>query len=221
MALTLSRSFSSLRIMEKESIEKLTETLYRVTERMDDREALKWNLRERALELGDIYRKTERDLTIRDEENRARALASIISMLELASSTTYVARINFDVLVREYRLLNEEKKEEKSEKEEPLVRIRYASLGGDKIVVMPSPAEFEKNEILMPQERGDGQAERQKRILACLENGNSISIGELMQIFGSQVSEKTIQRDLNDLMIRGSVKAAGDKRWRKYSIIAS
>ena len=188
---------------------------------MDDREALKWKLRERALELGDIYRKTERDLTIRDEENRARALASIISMLELASSTTYVARINFDVLVREYRLLNEEKKEEKSEKEEPLVRIRYASLGGDKIVVMPSPAEFEKNEILMPQERGDGQAERQKRILACLENGNSISIGELMQIFGSQVSEKTIQRDLNDLMIRGSVKAAGDKRWRKYSIIAS
>ena len=207
--------------MEKENIEKLTEALYRVTERMDDREALKWKLRERALELGDICRKQERELTIRDEENRARALASIISMLELASSTTYVAKINFDVLAREYSLLNAEKKEENDKQEEPLMRIRYASLESDKIVVMPPPAELERSEISISQERENGQAERQKRILACLENGNSISIGELMQIFGSQVSEKTIQRDLNDLMIRGSVKAAGDKRWRKYSIIAS
>lgn len=204
--------------MERENISKITAALYRVTERMDDREALKWKLRERALELNEIAHKKQEERTMRDEENQEKFLESIIGMLELTASTIFVAKINFDVLLREYRAIQATKKTETMNPFPILVRYDVPIERRD--IERPSPIPVvasEHNENSTTEERG----ERQKKILSRLGNGAHTSIGEFTQTFGSQVSEKTIQRDLNDLMIQGLVKAEGDKRWRKYSIIAS
>ena len=43
----------------------------------------------------------------------------------------------------------------------------------------------------------------------------SITIGELISIFNN-VSSKTVQRDLKDLVNSGLLIEQGEKRWRKY-----
>ena len=176
----------------------LTAALYRVTDRMESDEPLKWHLRKCALRLSELYGKEPQTLSFREEEEGRGLIADMLRMLELASSLSYVSRVNFDVLMREYLPLEKTKEiESKKEKEESSEKSPE-----------PQPALAETVTV----------SERQKRVLEYLETKENSSIGELMVLFQDTVSEKTIQRDLNDLMIQGKVRAEGDKRWRRYSI---
>ena len=59
-----------------------------------------------------------------------------------------------------------------------------------------------------------------------LENGeqqglyNGVSIKDISAQF-TDCSEKTIQRELNDLVIKGRIKKSGSKRWSRYLSIES
>lgn len=66
---------------------------------------------------------------------------------------------------------------------------------------------------------GERAPERQKKILDYLSKAPNSSIGDILSLFEARISERTIQRDLNELMIQGAVKAEGDRRWRKYALL--
>jgi DNA-binding transcriptional ArsR family regulator len=59
--------------------------------------------------------------------------------------------------------------------------------------------------------------ERKSKILALLRTGNMLSVRDIGRAVG-EVSEKTIQRDLNVLIIEGRVKQEGRRRWTRYSL---
>ncbi len=62
--------------------------------------------------------------------------------------------------------------------------------------------------------------ERQQVILSLMQNKNVVTIADIIsQIKG--VSEKTIQRDLIDLIQKGQIAREGNKRWSTYRIIRS
>lgn len=195
--------------MDQSQMQKLLTALYRVTDRMEDAEPLKWRLREHALRLSELYGEEENTLSFQELETRGKdihgLLQKIIRMLELASALSFVSRANFDVLLREY-LAFEKKLFPLSEPvlldAHPIVR-EYAAVKVSH----------------MQEKRGlEPLSERQEKILHFLGSRLSSNVAELAVYFENRISEKTIQRDLNELILSGRVLANGKKRWRKYSV---
>ncbi len=200
--------------MDTKPLERLTAALYRVTDRMTDAEPLKWALRRTSLDLSQIALKNPELLSIPEEEARSKSMAmlfaELIRLLELASSISYISRINFEVLIREYRHM-----------ESSIFR------GGEAILAEPQK---EHREIIQKQQEkkisrekrispitASQPSDRQKKILervASAERG--ISIGDIVAYFEGKISDKTIQRDLSDLVSAGTIRSEGERRWRRY-----
>jgi len=178
--------------MQDEVIKNLTRALYRVTDRLTDREPLKWQLRENALKLENLLFQKE-DSSDSQKENREMLFAALTRNLELASSFSYVARINFEVLLKEYL---DNQKIFLEEKEESI--LLEAPVSGVHEVVSPST--------------------RQKYILDILSTSANVSIADFVKVFEGKISEKTVQRELNELISQGKIKAFGERRWRRYSL---
>ena len=59
---------------------------------------------------------------------------------------------------------------------------------------------------------------RQSIIIALLKKKRDLMIKDISPLI-SDCSEKTIQRELQDLVKQGVLKKTGEKRWTKYSLI--
>lgn len=56
---------------------------------------------------------------------------------------------------------------------------------------------------------------RKQRLMSIIKDREKVTVGELSVLF-SEYSEKTIQRDLLEMVERGILRKEGDKRWRTY-----
>ena len=67
--------------------------------------------------------------------------------------------------------------------------------------------------------------ERTDKILNIIKDKQSLSVGGVgvsikdISLVFTECSEKTIQRELNSLVLKGQLKKTGAKRWSRYSII--
>jgi len=75
--------------MTENAIDRLTQALYRVTERMADEEPLKWKLREQALRFHELVNLSEASISFKKAEERLGLIRNITSLLDLASSLSY------------------------------------------------------------------------------------------------------------------------------------
>ena len=57
---------------------------------------------------------------------------------------------------------------------------------------------------------------RQDRILEYLSGNGQAQISHIRSLFGAEISEKTLQRDLVELVSFGLVRREGDNRWTTY-----
>ncbi len=60
--------------------------------------------------------------------------------------------------------------------------------------------------------------ERSEKMLTLIKQKREISIKDISHEF-TDCSEKTIQRELNNLVLKGQLKKTGSKRWSRYSIM--
>lgn len=213
-------------------IKKLTEALYRVTDLYSEKEPLKWVLRESAINLYDKLMSiislrlikgtfTEIKPTAQIFEEIMTFFRKIIGTLELASLGGFVSDINFEILKREYSSLMSFIENEK----EKIITEK-------KLLISPKFPEFkkplpEKKEKPIEQEisighigqKISGSKERQEKILGFLQKNGKKTVKEIALIFQG-ISEKSIQRDLLELVKTGKLKAEGEKRWRVYFLEA-
>lgn len=63
----------------------------------------------------------------------------------------------------------------------------------------------------------DKKIDRQGRIIALLKNQTNLTIKDFVKVI-NDCSEKTIQRELIDLVDKGIVKREGERRWSTYSL---
>lgn len=206
----------------KERALQITEALYRTTELFSDAEPLKWSLRQNAL---DILNSGEQDL------GRVETLMkNLFLKLELASSGTFISKMNFDVLKREYSNLLSKMLSYKDGYQALLdnisrpIEVRQNGIVESKQISDAKKAENEhigkKVSAKKPSyvSNGEGDSGRQGVIVNALKDKGPSSIGDLVSVFGSSISEKTIQRELNALVNAGTIKKEGEKRWRRYFI---
>lgn len=60
--------------------------------------------------------------------------------------------------------------------------------------------------------------ERKRKILSLIKGGDWLSLREISD-FLPEFGDKSIQRDLVELVNAGMLRKAGDKRWRKYALV--
>lgn len=222
----------------------LTLALYRVTDFFPHDEVLKRQLREKANEIfGNITEYCAREGSPRELLEIAARIQSIKGYLAIGRSMRFVKPINLAVLDREYDMLagiideaqrmpvekqesdlRQEKLTEWHEfseisiaKKEPVSEMRASNTGtgSDSWGV---PVEQKNSRV---QHNGFVNTnERQKAILEYLHKTESsyAKIGDLHEFF-TNISAKTIQRDLQDLVNKNILRREGEKRWTKYSLI--
>ena len=211
-------------------IQKLTAALYRVTDLLSDKEPLKWTLRDKALNLYDdlvsVKNVKDKDSLL---DNSLKNFAQIIKSLELISAGVCVSNLNFEILKREYLFLKNFVEGKKTDiAYDSKILLELEKIGSPypfarKELSQKSPIYSAANEInhinsginakeINPQSR-------KGKVLDFLKNGPAKSVNEIAVIFNGETSEKSIQRDLLDLVKMGKISAIGDKRWRKYEVI--
>jgi len=230
-------------------IQKLTAALYRVTDLLSDKEPIKWTLRDKALNLYDdlvsIKNTKDKDSLL---DNSLKNFAQIIKSLELVSAGVYVSNLNFEILKREYLFLKNFVEGKKTDiTYDSKMFLDLASFGKrgqeanaavdagrwglisdvnekgglsrlqqelpEKSQNLPTYGEINTREI-------DPQS-RKGKVLNFLKNGPAKSVNEIAAIFNGETSDKSIQRDLLDLVKTGKISAIGDKRWRKYQSVVA
>lgn len=206
----------------KERALKITEALYRTTDIMFDGEPLKWSLRQSALEIMNIVSWLNSSGQVNEANKLDRLLNNLFFKLELASSGTYISKINFEVLKREYSALVHNVLEQS--KTPVLLDIPVqAGLPAGRQALQPyrtrsvisdtdemSDTETKKEEPKIPNQ------DRKSLIVSALKNGGPSSVSDVAKVFNGTIGEKTVQRELNGLVGVGAIKKEGEKRWRRY-----
>lgn len=187
-------------------VKKLTEALYRVTDLYSEREPLKWTLREASLDIYNNLMSIMSDKNFRNFGDITKAISNIIHTLELASLGGFISDVNFGILRREYsnlKLMIDSQKElilieQKIELEQPKQKPIAVS---DRM----------SNRV------SDTMSDRKKKIVDFVGANGKKTIKEILPIFDN-ISEKSVQRDLLELVKEGKLTTEGEKRWRAYSL---
>lgn len=178
---------------------KITEALYRTTDLFSDAEPLKWALRETALDI------------LSAEPRRAARLEALVRdmvvKLELAASGTFISKMNFDVLKREYAGLLQEAMS---------IRDSYQSILDNILSDTSVKTLSDKTEIKPKQEIEP--TDRREALLNALHQRGPSSVGDIAKALGGLMGEKTVQRELSAMAASGAVKQEGEKRWRRYFV---
>lgn len=210
----------------KERALKITEALYRSTDIMFDGEPLKWSLRQSALEIMNIVSGLHSSGQVSEVSKVDKLLGNLFLKLELASSGTYISKMNFEVLKREYSALNFNILEQSKTPillDMPAIRqvpqsYRTSSDILDKISDKAEMSEtidsskLEEKEEVVEVDRKD----RKSVIVSALKNNGPSSISDVAKLFNGEIGEKTVQRELNSLVEIGTIRKEGEKRWRRY-----
>lgn len=234
--------------MSLERVTRVSEALYRVTDLMPDEEPLKWSLRTKAIELVELLSFLTSSASLKDRAVTSARVHELIDaitrLLDIAAGASFISKVNFDVLRREYGLLRElpQPKEtlllpitmpQETEKVETPARhvvkgdlaISVSPETAPAVKTTPQPSRVEisaetprAREVLMARPAPEKDNNRRSRILSYLGAHPWASRGDVAAIFGREISEKTLQRELSALVDSGAIIKEGEKRWCRYAL---
>jgi hypothetical protein len=184
-------------------LEKLVSAIYLVSNFISDKEPLKWDMRETALSL------INQGLSLSDRSILIGSLFKLISLFEVSLLAGFVSEMNQQILKFEI---------------ESLIQNLEASAHwtDSKGLVLPNsffdvaslPMESKGHNIMSDRV---SVKNRSDTILSLLKKNKELGIKDFVSAI-SDCSEKTIQRELASLVLKGVVKKEGEKRWSRYSL---
>ncbi len=211
--------------------EKLVTAIYMLTSFFDEKEPMKWRLRELGSRL------------LSHTDNHA-LVQEIMSLLTVAKHSGLITDMNFEIIHREFsKLLPEpltiqhllvsetgaaDAKREADHAQTSPERSFYIASSLPPAVMRTQQAESLIKDKLEDQEMDKRPLKefgavavkknsRQSVIISLLKRKKEIMIKDVSPLIDG-VSEKTIQRELLALVQAGILKKEGEKRWSKYSL---
>jgi hypothetical protein len=209
--------------MESKKTEKLVTALYLLTSFFDDKEPMKWRLRE----LGGSL--------IGQKEPRAVVL-EIMGLMTIAKNAGLISDMNYAIVHKEFAMLapqeeslsqmfrqietREEtrlaepspRQEARLEERERRPAIYVSSSVSAAPVVKDKSREAPTEGVVALKKNG-----RQNVILGLLRKKKEIMIKDVSPLIDG-VSEKTIQRELLAMVQAGILRKEGEKRWSRYTL---
>ncbi|TSC73365.1 MAG: hypothetical protein G01um101470_128 [Parcubacteria group bacterium Gr01-1014_70] len=194
--------------------------LYRVTDILSDNEPIKWKLRKDAIEFAD-------SILDPDDNNYHYSLVildRLISKIGIASVGGYISRLNFQVLEREYEHVSSVLMQEMSDMHKGQNILSDISIGhyrGHVKDIKDTIKDIKDIEVSSKKDvyESSSTSERQKRITSALVGKGWLPLGDVAALCGERASQKTIQRDLIQLMQEGAIQSKGERRWRTYALV--
>ena len=218
-----------------ESASRLVTAVYMVTSFIKDSEPLKGHLRNKALESF-----SEVVSFIKDTQKGSRvavlSLQELMSLIGTAGQAGLVSPMNRDILIAELgRFVSGL---------ENTSRATEDGISSTVKDMLSAPLSVQKEERLIPQNREliskghfekktgirnvlykkpqpkivqqkIGNGDRKEAILGILKNKGETTIKDIASNIAG-CSEKTIQRDLNEMVEKGQIKKKGERRWTTY-----
>jgi predicted transcriptional regulator len=211
--------------------EKITAALYLVSGLLKDDEPMKWELRDRGIDL--LTSSFTASSSLPGDKNVViqalfTAALETLSLLGVARISNLVSEMNHSLLVHEI------------DNVVGLLRDRLAASAENAGYVL-SEKFFRTSEISGTKEQGVGSKEqiknspeikaihqgqaatqqkksqRQENIINILKGQSNITIKDISKAI-KDCSEKTIQRELSELVDKGVIKKEGERRWSRYSL---
>jgi len=204
---------------------------------MPNEEPLKWGLRKIGVSLYELVSLAQNESApIKDrmqaKETIDRLVDDLLRLLDLARSATFVSDMNHSVLVREYRSL--EQSLHRLEEGDELVKLPIPRQSAERSLATNQSSSEQENARPLPINRSvsnerpaaprishippSSANSRETRILDFLALHPWSGRGELMSLFGGEMSEKTLQRTLVTLFEAKKIQKTGDKRWCRYAL---
>lgn len=213
--------------MESKKTEKLASALYLLTSFFDDKEPMKWRLRE--LAGGLVAHKEPRNIVL-----------ELIGLLTVAKNAGLVSDTNYEIMHRELSGISPQvetlgemfkKLEVREEHKAPVHRENIQDKPQDRperpsfyisSSVHSAPVIKDRLPKEPAREPKDGvvaqkKNSRQGTILGLLKKKKEIMVKDVVPLIEG-VSEKTIQRELLALVSKGILRKEGEKRWSRYSL---
>lgn len=213
--------------------EKLATALYMVTNLFYESEPMKWTLRRKISELLSFILKHRDTYTVGNLEfvhDAKKGVVEILSLLEVASGSGLISPMNFSVIRAEFvnlvehieKLSHEQNESDYRELPKTFFEVQKdmtSSVDQSKNSLM-SNTNIKDNISLSQDNSAFKRTNRQQIILQLLKKKKEVNIKDIALII-KDCSEKTIQREVIDLIEKGVLKKEGDRRWSKYSLASA
>lgn len=221
-------------------IEKLGAASYMITDHIDDTEPIKCNIRACSLSiLRDIY-SPEYHTGKKDKKEKIistlACIEHILALFDIALVSGIISTGNIAVIKQEYLTLREAVLELAEMAENRIIfPTDLFSVGLEKdIKSQPRKSQsgpinfnqnrdtihkghYNKNVLNSPGNTISNKGERINLILKLINKDTEMGIKDIHNQF-TNCSEKTIQRELSKMMLKGLIVRKGHKRWSRYSL---
>jgi DNA-binding transcriptional ArsR family regulator len=196
--------------------QKLASATYLISGFLHDNDPLKWHLREQSLAIAKLVNPLNPEVSLS-------AINQMIGYLDIALLAHQVSEMNLSILKQEYQSLGELLLREK----QPLINEQLPSptpyLAENKSPaanpVSPEPTKRQiESQPTLPVKTTEAASSRRDQILRFLKSHGESSIKDISRAVPA-VSNKTVQRELSDLVRLGQVSREGDRRWSRYRLI--
>jgi hypothetical protein len=227
--------------------EKITSALYLISGLLKDEEPLKWELRDKGMDL--LSSSFTASSAVPGDKNSViqslfTAAFETISLLNVAHISHLISEMNHRILVREIdnvvRLLKDRLTasaenagyvlSEQFFKTPDLFASGFSTKGQERTQDARRKTqdqysqESSSNNNLKSGTHSQGQivtqqkkSQRQDQIIGVLKGQSNLTIKDFSKVI-TDCSEKTIQRELLELVEKGIIKKEGERRWSTYSL---
>lgn len=224
--------------------EKITAALYLVSGLLKDDEPIKWELRDRGIDL--LTSSFTASSSMAPDKNAViqslfTAALEIISLLNVARISNLVSEMNHTLLVKEIDNVIGMLRDRLAQSAENAGYILSESFFKTPDLFSTG---FKSEQQISPISKGQSassvqqksekpfgtkgfakhqsdidfkKTERQEHIINLLKGHSNLTIKDFSKVI-RDCSEKTIQRELLDLVDRGIVRKEGERRWSRYSL---
>lgn len=213
--------------------EKITAALYLVSGLLKDDEPLKWELRDHGMDL--ISSSFSASSAVPGDKNAViqslfTAALETISLLNVAKISNLISDMNHNLLVREIDNIIAMLRDRLAQNAENAGYVLSESFfktptlfsSGFKPDTRQGQADKSKeigHAAKRHEDSSDKKHQRQESILNILKTQSNLTIKDFSKII-KDCSEKTIQRELLELVDKGVIKKEGERRWSRYSLKA-
>jgi len=212
-------------------LEKLNIAIYLITDFMSDSEPLKFSLRQKSLDCLSFKLLEKKYFS---EINYL--FSEIISLLKTALVLKIISEMNFDIINKEYSILLKSLNENNfnnriifdedffGESETKNKENDYKGQNDIKDIIKDikiiNKTEKVVKDIIKDKKNikdNKDKTERQQLIIDFIKKEKQVSIKDISEKI-KNCSEKTLQRELINLVNKNVLKKEGERRWSKYSI---
>ncbi len=219
--------------------EKVTAALYLITNLISDNEPIKWQIRETSLNvLSDMLSLKRTDAT--QSRNTVSDLlvyiSELISLIKIASLSNHVSSMNYSIMHKELLLLMSNLDTLNTENfgagglvlpqdffnvPEPAIStpsVNFASVLSKGQYKTPTGVKDNSTQQAPAIKKDNLKDSRRDTIIRLLKAGKPLGIKD----FATEIkgcSEKTIQRELIDMVEKNVLKKTGERRWSVYSLV--